>query len=258
MFLEKLKPNSSGQRWVLRYAKSCFQTKFSIYHKFIKKSGYGRNNSGRITTRHRQSTSYNRFFKLLNTSFFSNTLIVLSYSCVYRKRIPVMELVDRFGNIYINRLVSGIAYGDYIYMFPKVLYWELYDYFGTKMPIIQLITGVVFCELRRLNNYAKMATSCGSYCNLVYIDDQTKLSKITMPSGSSKILSVMTICTVGRVGYEKQLNTNFGKAGIKRRLGIRPSVRGVAMNPVDHPHGGRTKTNSPEKSPWGWITKYNR
>ena len=50
----------------------------------------------------------------------------------------------------------------------------------------------------------------------------------------------------------------IGKAGRNRWLGVRPTVRGVAMNPVDHPHGGNTKTNSPEVSPWGWVAKRNK
>ena len=62
---------------------------------------------------------------------------------------------------------------------------------------------------------------------------------------------------VGEVSNEENWLVNIGKAGRSRWLGIRPTVRGTAMNPVDHPHGGRTKTNKPEVSPWGWVTKYS-
>lgn len=63
--------------------------------------------------------------------------------------------------------------------------------------------------------------------------------------------------SLGRASNIFYKNQFFSKAGYNRNLGIRPSVRGVAMNPVDHPHGGRTKTNSPEVTPWGKVTKKN-
>ena len=53
-------------------------------------------------------------------------------------------------------------------------------------------------------------------------------------------------------------NTNFGKAGNLKIVGRKPKVRGVAKNPVDSPHGGRTKTNKPEVSPWGWVAKHSK
>ena len=83
------------------------------------------------------------------------------------------------------------------------------------------------------------------------------LVKIRFSSGTQKIISGNSICTVGRNNniYHKYLV--YGGYKWSNYLGKKSLVRGVAMNPVDHPHGGRTKTNKPEVSPWGWVTKYS-
>ena len=68
-------------------------------------------------------------------------------------------------------------------------------------------------------------------------------------------LNYMCRATIGEVGNSEYFLLNFGKAGSKRNLGIRPTVRGVAMNPIDHPHGGKTSGGRPSVTPWGKLTK---
>ena len=83
-------------------------------------------------------------------------------------------------------------------------------------------------------------------------------AKIILPTNSIKIISFYCLVTLGRssnIFYKDQF---LSKAGYSLNVGIKPTVRGVAMNSVDHPHGGRTKTNSPELTPWGKIAKHNR
>jgi len=75
------------------------------------------------------------------------------------------------------------------------------------------------------------------------------IAKVVLPTGLVKIVSIFCKVTLGRASNINHQNEFFSKAGYFRNLGVRPSVRGVAMNPVDHPHGGRTKTNSPETTP---------
>ncbi|KAG2496366.1 hypothetical protein HYH03_005595 [Edaphochlamys debaryana] len=81
---------------------------------------------------------------------------------------------------------------------------------------------------------------------------------VRLPSGETRLLSLDCRATVGQVSNHLQLLTNRGKAGESRRLGWRPSVRGIAMNPVDHPHGGRTNGGRPSCTPWGVYTKGKR
>ena len=79
-----------------------------------------------------------------------------------------------------------------------------------------------------------------------------------MPSGEIRNVDLRCRATVGEVGNAEQSNINWGKAGRMRWKGVRPTVRGVAMNPIDHPHGGgegRTGTGMPPVDPWGNLTK---
>jgi len=85
-----------------------------------------------------------------------------------------------------------------------------------------------------------------------------ELILIYLPTQTLRWVSFYSTGTIGRVSNINHYNTKPGKAGFNRNRNVRPTVRGVAMNPVDHPHGGRTKTNSPEVTPWGKIAKFNR
>lgn len=111
-----------------------------------------------------------------------------------------------------------------------------------------------FCNLN-LNNSCKYAKSPGTYCKLNKFLEFVNLVEIWLPTGKLKIISDLTLVLVGRNSNIFKKSIVYGKAGLPRKLGFRSNVRGVAMNPVDHPHGGRTKTNSPQKSVWGWIAK---
>jgi large subunit ribosomal protein L2 len=84
------------------------------------------------------------------------------------------------------------------------------------------------------------------------------LAQVRLPSGEIRMLNVRCMATLGQVGNPDHSNVSLGKAGRKRWLGIRPTVRGVAMNPVDHPMGGgegRTSGGGHPVSPWGQLSK---
>ena len=99
------------------------------------------------------------------------------------------------------------------------------------------------------------ARAAGTFCVIVTHNTSSNMSKLKLPS--KKIIWVSSKCTasLGRVSNINQKRHVIGSAGKNRRLGVRPTVRGVAMNPVSHPNGGKTKTNSPSKTPWGKIAK---
>lgn len=80
---------------------------------------------------------------------------------------------------------------------------------------------------------------------------------LQLPSGKEQKAHLSARAVLGRNSNLRHKRERPGKAGANRLAGIRPTVRGVAMNPVDHPHGGRTKTSQPEVSPWGWVAKHN-
>ena len=91
----------------------------------------------------------------------------------------------------------------------------------------------------------------GTYSQVIEIYYDMKLSLIKLPSGEEKYFNSYSFCTIGRNYNYLYNNSNLSKAGNLKIFGKKPKVRGVAKNPVDHPHGGRTKTNQPEVSPWG-------
>ena len=103
-----------------------------------------------------------------------------------------------------------------------------------------------------------LAKASGTYCKVLYISKDLNFYFLKLPSGCKKKFKKTCIVTLG---IAANLNVNkiiTSSAGYSNKCGKRPTVRGVAMNPVDHPHGGRTKTNKPEVSPWGWIAKNNK
>jgi large subunit ribosomal protein L2 len=95
----------------------------------------------------------------------------------------------------------------------------------------------------------KYARSAGVFCKIINIDLVNKYVRIKLPSGDFKIISIFCYCNLGRVSNMLHYKEIYAKAGYFRNIGFRPITRGVAKNPVDHPHGGRTKTNSPTKTP---------
>lgn len=95
----------------------------------------------------------------------------------------------------------------------------------------------------------KYSRAGGTYCKIISLNFDKNIAKITLPTGVIKILSIFNLVTIGRASNYQNFMQFFSKAGYFRKLGYRPNVRGVAMNPVDNLHGGRTKTNSPEYTP---------
>lgn len=255
MLLQKKKPTNNGSRWIKLY--TCFLTKKKTTNTLILKNKSGRNNSGSITTRHRRSI--NSFsLKYLSTAFYSKYLVIVTFFNLKRNYYPVMELVDFNKNYYYTRRVSGVFIGDILKNFPLFITNEFNEMLGYNMMLNKLPLGFIFCNLNIKNTTKKIACSSGTYCSVIWNDLTSSLIKIMLPSGKFKIVNNIHTCVIGRISNENYKDINYGKAGNVFKQGFRSTVRGVAMNPIDHPHGGRTKTNSPEQSPWGWVTKHNK
>merc|ERR1712146_474719 len=103
-----------------------------------------------------------------------------------------------------------------------------------------------------------LARSSGTYCSCLQVLKEYNLVKVRLPSGGSYMISGDSMATLGRNSNIYKKYQVLGSSKWLYIAGKKPIVRGVAMNPVDHPHGGRTKTNSPEVSIWGWVAKISR
>ena len=121
---------------------------------------------------------------------------------------------------------------------------------GNNLPLRNIPTGTVVhaIELRPLGG-AKIARSAGAAVQLVAKDGA--YAQLRMPSGEIRNVDARCRATVGEVGNSDHANIQLGKAGRARWMGKRPITRGESMNPVDHPHGGRTRGGKPPVSPWG-------
>lgn len=123
------------------------------------------------------------------------------------------------------------------------------------MHFIKKLTIIRNVSLKKKPIYA---LSNGTYTQVLEIYHDIYLVLLKLPSGEEKYVNSFSFCTIGRCYNYFYNKSNFGKAGNLKIIGKKSKVRGVAKNPVDHPHGGRTKTNQPEVSPWGWVAKKNR
>ena len=217
----------------------------------IKKSG-GRNNQGRITCRHRGG-GHKRKYRMIDfkrTKYdVEGTVIGIEYDPNRTCRIALIQYTDG-EKAYILAPV-GLTDGDTVVAGENVAPKP-----GNAMPLknVPLGTSVHNIELTP-GTGGKVARSAGQFATLSNREDGVALIK--MPSGEIRKFNENCFCTVGQVGNRDHMNVVSAKAGRTRWLGIRPTVRGMCMNPVDHPNGGgegKSKSGGGRqhlKSPWG-------
>ena len=217
----------------------------------------GRNASGRVTTRH-QGGGHKRAYRLID--FIRNdkdgvpaTVAHIEYDPNRTSRIALLHYADGEKRYIIAP--NNLNQGDKIENGPKA---DIKP--GNNLPLRNIPVGTVVHAIEiRPGGGAKIARSAGAAVQLVA--KEGSLAQLRMPSGEIRNVDVRCRATVGEVGNAEQSNINYGKAGRKRWLGIRPTVRGVVMNPVDHPHGGgegRTSGGRHPVSPWGKPEKRTR
>jgi large subunit ribosomal protein L2 len=215
----------------------------------------GRNNSGHITVRHKGSGCKN-VVRLVSNKVILNNVIGTVLSIEYcPRRSSFISLIYYKNGVYNYTITNnGSIIGSTIINFTFLP--ELLSN-GSTSIIKNMPAGSL---LYNFENYpglgTKLVKSAG--CSSLLLKKQYNTCIVKMPSGKIKIISSFSQCSIGTVSNKDYKFTNLGKAGRSRWLGIRPSVRGVAMNPVDHPHGGGEGRKSGKKcstSPWGKLTK---
>lgn len=255
MALKSYKPNTNASRGMQGFDFSGV-TKKAPEKKLTEKktrSG-GRNNSGHQTVRHRGG-GHKRRYRVID--FRREKLDVpakvaaIEYDPNRTARLALLHYAD--GEKRYILAPVGLKIGD------TVIAAERADVKpGNSMPLssIPLGTQIHNIELRP-GKGGQMVRSAGSSAQLLAKEGRYAL--LRMPSSEVRRVLVECRATVGQVSNPENNIVNIGKAGRKRWLGIRPTVRGVVMNPVDHPHGGgegRAGQGNPHPvSPWGWHTK---
>ena len=210
----------------------------------------GRNNQGRITTRH-IGGGHKQAYRLVDFRRYHKDgvparVAEIEYDPNRTARIALLHYAD--GEKRYILAPQGLTQG------ARVEAGEGADIRpGNNLPLrnIPVGTTVHAVELRP-GGGAKLARSAGSGIQL--LAREGKLATLRMPSGETRMVDVRCRATVGEVGNAEQSNINWGKAGRMRWKGVRPTVRGVAMNPIDHPHGGgegKTSGGRHPVTPWG-------
>ena len=216
----------------------------------------GRNNNGRITAR-RRGGGHKRRYRIIDFKRLKHdveaTVLRLEYDPNRTAFIALIKYAD--GDLsYIlapQRLREGdkIISGDTVDIKP-----------GNAMPMQNIPVGTIIHNVEmKVGKGGQIARSAGTYAQIIGKDQG--YAQLRLNSGELRMVRAECMATVGAVSNPDQQNIKLGKAGRKRWLGKRPSVRGVAMNPIDHPHGGgegRTSGGRHPVTPWGKPTKGKR
>ncbi|TXK50832.1 50S ribosomal protein L2 [Pontibacter qinzhouensis] len=234
MALKKLRPTTPGQRF--RVAPAFDEITTATPEKSllapIKKSG-GRNNSGRMTMRY-LGGGHKQKYRIIDFKRTKHgvpaTVKTVEYDPNRTARIALLHYADGEKSYIIAP--AGIQVGTTVIsgsgIAPEV---------GNCLPLSEIPLGTIIHNIElQPGNGAVLARSAGSYAQLVAREG--RYATIKLPSGELRMVLVTCQATVGTVSNSDHMNVNLGKAGRNRWLGKRPRVRGVAMNPVDHPMGG--------------------
>ena len=254
MALKKYKPRSPGQRQLVQIErKDLFKGKpEKSLTEGLTKTG-GRNNRGRITSRH-IGGGHKRRYRMIdwkrNKWDVEGTVSRLEYDPNRTAFIALIEYADGEKRYIIapQRLNVGdkIIAGEKVDVKP-----------GNAMPLRRMPVGTIIHNIEmKPGKVGQMVRSAGTFAQLVGRDQGYAQVKLT--SGELRLVRGECMATVGAVSNPDHMNTNDGKAGRTRWKGRRPTVRGVVMNPVDHPHGGgegRTSGGRHPVTPWGKPTK---
>jgi large subunit ribosomal protein L2 len=254
MAVRRVKPTSPGRRFQSypSYEEITSTTPERGLLKILKKSG-GRNNNGRITSR-RRGGGHKRYYRVIDFKRDKDGIPAKVASIQYdpnrSARIALLYYADGEKRYILAPL--NLSVGDQVLSGDKA---DIKP--GNALPLshIPLGTHIHNIELK-LGKGGQIVRSAGTFAQLMAKEDRYALVKL--PSGEVRMVLLKCKATIGQLGNVVHENISLGKAGRKRRQGRRPEVRGVAMNPVDHPMGGGEGRSSGGRhpcSPWGLPTK---
>ena len=254
MPIVKTKPTSPGRRFVVKVVNPNLH-KGRPHAPLLEKQtrNGGRNNTGRITTRH-QGGGHKQHYRLVDFKRDKDNIPArverLEYDPNRSAHIALLLYADGERRYIIAPREVGV--GVTLMSGPAAPIKP-----GNALPLRNIPVGSqVHCVELRPGKGAQLARSAGATVQLVAREGT--YATLRLRSGEIRKVHVDCKATVGAVGNEEHNLRSLGKAGAKRWVGVRPTVRGVAMNPVDHPHGGgegRTSGGRHPVSPWGVPTK---
>ena len=258
MGVKQYKPTSPGRRFqtVSDFAEiTTSKPEKSLLAPLHKKAG--RNNKGRITVRHQGGGNKRRYriidFKR-NKDGVPAKVATVEYDPNRSARIALLHYVDGEKRYILHP--KGLKVGDMVVSGPEA---DIKP--GNALPLANIPVGTLIHAVElQPGKGAALARSAGTSIQLM--GKEGKYAILRMPSSEMRRVRLTCRATVGEVGNAEHANIRIGKAGRNRWKGIRPTVRGTVMNPVDHPHGGGEGKNKSSGrnsvSPWGMPSKGHR
>jgi large subunit ribosomal protein L2 len=253
MAIKAYNPTTPGRRGMTSQDFDAITTNKPLRSLLVpKRRGNGRNNQGRITTRHKGGGA-RKFYRLVNFNLASDTTATIEHIEYDPNRSArIARIKESNGTYHYIIAANGMSIGQTISSGEEVPIET-----GNRLPLknIPLGSTVHAIELQP-GRGAQLVRSAGNNAQLMGRDNG--YAQVRLPSGEVRLINENCTASMGTVGNEQHQNIKIGKAGRNRNKGIRPSVRGVVMNAVDHPHGGgdggRHRMAKAPRTPWGQKT----
>lgn len=217
-----------------------------------KKQNAGRNNTGRITVRHRGG-GVKRHYRLVNHNLPAGLTVTVEHIEYDPNRSArIARVKDQHGLYHYILADTSMTVGKVIQSGPEAPIEQ-----SNRMPLRNIPVGTQIYAIEiHSGKGGQMVRSAGTKAQLMAKEGEYAL--VRLPSGEVRKFRLEATAAIGVVGNVQHQNIKVGSAGRNRRKGIRPSVRGVVMNATDHPHGGgdggRHGTGKPPRTPWGQLT----
>jgi large subunit ribosomal protein L2 len=257
MALVKVKPTSPGRRHAVKVVNSQLHKGKPLAALTEKKNrGSGRNNNGRITIRHKGG-GHKQAYRIIDFRRDKDGIVAKVERVEYdpNRSAHIALLLYADGERRYIVAPKGLTVGAELMNGQ-----EAPIKVGNTLPLRNIPVGsTIHCIEMQPGKGAQIARSAGTSAQL--LAREGAYAQVRLRSGEIRKVLIECRATIGEVGNEENSLREYGKAGAKRWRGIRPTVRGVAMNPVDHPHGGgegRTGTKRAPVSPWGTLSKGHR
>lgn len=252
MSLKTKKPTTPSQRQLIQIHRNGLITK-PILKKSIKgfKNPSGRNNSGKITVRHKGGGHKKKYRKINFLRTQPSIGIICSLEYDPNRNAYIASVYEQINDQFFYILApKNMKVGDIVKSGPNAE-----TKIGHSLPISKIPVGSFIHSISpKSNKPAQISRAAGAFSQIT--EKTLDYAKIKLNSGEQRLISGKCYATIGIVSNELIFLTKLGKAGQSRWLNKRPTVRGVAMNPVDHPHGGgEGKKSGAGRTPWGKPTK---
>jgi large subunit ribosomal protein L2 len=259
MAIKAYKPTTPGRRNMTSQDMSKITTKKPVKSLVVlKKKNAGRNNQGRITTRH-QGGGVRQFYRLVNFGLPDGTEAVIEHIEYDPNRSArIARIKDQNSKYHYIIASSNMKQGQKIVSGEEAPIEN-----GNRLALKNIPVGSIIHAIElQVGKGAQLVRSAGNSAQLMA--KEGKYAQVKLPSGEVRLIHVDCTASIGVVGNEQHQNIKLGKAGRRRKQGVRPTVRGVVMNAADHPHGGgdggrhgigggKNHGTAP-KTPWGQKT----